>query len=274
MRLVIAVLLAFVSSVGFAADPPAKAAEQQGPELTWLGHAAFKLKTAGGTVVVIDPWLQNPMNPDREALQKLGKVDFILVSHGHSDHVGNAVEIAKTTGAKLVGSFDIGSVLTQAGVPKGQAEMTTLGNVGGTIELTPELKVTLVPAVHSSTFSKDETSAPAPAGSPVGFVIHLKDGPTLYHTGDTDVFGDMKLIGDRYKIDVMLACIGGHFTMDPEAAAMATTLARPKTIVPMHYGTFPLLKGKPEDLAAALKKVKSKSQLLALQPNEAKRLAR
>ncbi len=240
-------------------------------QVTWYGHATFKVVTPKGTVVVVDPWFSNPKAVDKDALAKIGKVDFVLVSHGHFDHTSDAVALGKA-GAKLVSSFELGSALVAAGFPQDGASMMTLGNAGGTLPLTDELSVTLVPAVHSSGFSLPNAPPGSPAayaGSPVGFVIQVKGGPTIYHTGDTDAFYDMKdRVGDRFKVDVMLACIGGHFTMDPEGAALAATYVKPKTIVPMHFGTFPILTGTPAELEKALKKHHAKAKVLEMKVGE------
>ncbi len=246
----------------------AGAAETGKTEITWYGHAAFVVKTPKGTVLAIDPWLSNPSAKDRDAAQKLSKVDFVLVTHGHSDHVGDAIAIGTRTGAKLVSTFELSGDLARAGYPKEQATMTTAGNTGGTFQLAEDVSVTLVPAVHSSSFKKDDASPLEPAGSPVGFVIRIAGGPTLYHTGDTDATAEMKLVGDRYHPDVMLACIGGHFTMDPAGAALAATLVRPKQIVPMHYGTFPVLKGTPAQLEKELAARGAKVKVVAMQVGE------
>ena len=240
-------------------------------ELTWYGHAAFVLKTPGGTVVAIDPWLSNPTSPDKEAAGKLEKVDFIVVTHAHADHVGDAVAIAKRTGAKLVGGFDLANALIQEGYPKEQATAMTSGNIGGTIALTDELSATIVPASHSSGIRKDGAPV-AYGGNPTGILLHVKGGPTVYHTGDTDVTSDMKLVGDRWKIDYMLACIGGHFTMDPQGAATAAQLTRARTVIPMHYGTFPLLKGTPEALEKAIQAGKGKAKVVTMKIGETRAL--
>lgn len=255
--------------IGLLAPLAASAAEPKArTEVTWYGHAAFVVKTPKGTVVAIDPWLTNPGAKDKEAVQKLAKVDYILVSHGHGDHVGDAVAIAQKTGAKLVALFDLSKALVGAGYPKEQATVMTAGNIGGTIPLTDELSVSIVPALHSSTYQKDDASPVVATGNPVGFVLHIQGGPTIYHTGDTDVTSDMKLTGDRYKPDLMLACIGGHFTMDPAAAALAATLVRPKQIVPMHFGTWPILNGTPAALEKALKARGSKAKVVEMQIGE------
>ncbi len=250
------------------AAPAARAAEKSGTAVTWYGHAAFVVKTPKGTVLAIDPWLSNPADPDKEAAAKLTKVDFILVTHGHFDHVGDAIDIAKRTGAKLVANYDLSVTLVGAGYPKDQATMMTAGNVGGTIPLAEDVAVTFVPASHSSGFQKSDASAIEPAGNPLGFVIRIAGGPTIYHTGDTDVTSDMRMIGDRWHPDLMLACIGGHFTMDPAGAALAVTMVRPKRVVPMHFGTFPLLKGTPTALEKELKARGAKATVLEMKAGE------
>jgi L-ascorbate metabolism protein UlaG (beta-lactamase superfamily) len=238
-------------------------------EVTWYGHAAFMVKTPGGTTLAIDPWINNPTNKDKGALEKLQKVDFILISHGHSDHVGDTVALQKKTNAKLVAAFELGGQLAAAGVPKGAAGFDTLANAGGILKLNDEVSVALVQAVHSSGFQASDNAPILYGGSPVGFVIQIKGGPTIYHTGDTAYFGEMKHIGERFHPDVMLACIGGHFTMDPTDAALAARDTGARSVVPMHYGTFPVLRGTPEELGPALKKSAPRGKLVQLQIGEA-----
>lgn len=239
-------------------------------EVTWYGHAAFVVKTPGGTTLAIDPWLSNPTNKDKGALEKIGKVDFILISHGHFDHVGDAVALQKKSGAKIVSSFELGGQLVAAGVPKEAAGFDTLGNAGGVLKLNDEVSVALVQAVHSSGFQASENGPILYAGAPLGFVVQVKGGPTLYHTGDTAYFGEMKRIGERFHPDLLLACIGGHFTMDPKDAAIAARDTGAKSVVPMHYGTFPVLPGTPEELAKELKAVAPRAKMVQLQIGEAK----
>lgn len=259
-------LLAVAAALSLSGS--ALAAEAPKTQLTWHGHAAFLLKTPKGLSIAIDPWLSNPTNPDKGAAKKVAKLDYILVSHAHTDHVGDAVELGKRTGAKLVSIFEVANALAGAGFPKDQATMATAGNIGGTIALGDEVKVTLVPAVHSSTFQKTPTGPAEPAGNPVGFVIEIKDGPTLYHAGDTDVTGDMGLVGQRFAIDVMLAPIGGHFTMGPRGAALAASLVKPRQIVPMHFGTYPVLTGTPAQLRSELVAKSVEVTLLEMKPGE------
>jgi L-ascorbate metabolism protein UlaG (beta-lactamase superfamily) len=266
-------LLAAVSVAPALAQPAAgKPAPPTPPgavktRLTWYGHAAFRIDTPAGKVILVDPWLQNPKNPNgKDDLAKLTAADLILVTHGHSDHVGDAVAIAKKTKAKLVSTFDLGkSIVLELGFPKDQIGMDTMGNFGGDVTLLDgEVTVRFVPAVHSSGTGKDDNSL-REGGAPGGFVIAIKGGPVLYHTGDTDVFGDMQYIGKDFKVTHMLGCIGGHFTMGPSQAAEAARLVKPKTFVPMHYGTFPLLAGTVDQLKAALKKKAPATKVLALE---------
>ena len=231
-------------------------------KLHWYGQAAFRIETPSGGVILVDPRLKVPTNPDKEAIEKLGRVDYILITHGHWDHVGDAVEIGKKTGAILVApyglQFNLKSVM---GYPEAQATAATGGNVGGTIALPKAgAKVTLTTAVHGSELVppmlKPAPGAPAAlaSGNPVGYVIQIDNGPVIYHTGDTDVFNDMKLIAEFYKVDLMLCNIGGHFGMDPTRAALAVEWVNPKTVIPMHFGTYPILAGNPAAFKAALDK--------------------
>jgi len=230
----------------------------QKTELTWYGHAAFKIVTPQGHVLFIDPWLTNPLNTQGKAdLDSVRKADLILISHGHFDHVGDAVEIAKNTKARLVTTFDLGNALAAVGgFPKEQMGFDSLGNFGGTVHFFEnEVAITFLPAVHSSAVKGLQSDESVYGGNPGGFLIAIKNGPTIYHTGDTDLFGDMALIPKFQPIDVMLTCIGDHFTMGPGGAAEAVALVRPKKVIPMHYGTFPgVLTGTAEAFKQSLAK--------------------
>ena len=240
-------------------------------QLTWYGHSAFKIVTPAGKTFLIDPWLTNPVfKKGKEDLVALKDVDLILLSHGHSDHVGDAVEIGKKTGAKLVANFDLSAaVVSVLGYPSNQADADTTGHIGGQLTLLDgELTVCFVPAWHGSTVRKDENSTPVSAGMPTGLVICIRNGPTIYHTGDTGFFSDIARVTDYNKIDIMLVCMGDHFTMGPIRAADAVKLIQPKIVIPMHYGTFPVLIGTPEALGKEMKERGVKSELRVMNAGE------
>jgi L-ascorbate metabolism protein UlaG (beta-lactamase superfamily) len=240
-------------------------------ELTYYGQSAFKLVTPNDKIIFIDPWLQNPLLKNgKEILAKIDRADLICITHGHTDHVGDAVEIAKRTKAKLVATFDLAIAMKQVlGYPADQAEGETVGHFGGELSLLDgEVTALFVPAWHGTAMLKDENSAPHYSGTPSGVVLAVRNGPTIYHTGDTDIFTDIKLVGDYYQIDYMCVCMGGHFTMGPRRAAHAVELVRPKTVIPIHFGTFPLLTGTPDQLQSEMKARGVTAQLRQLQPGE------
>jgi len=239
-------------------------------QLQWYGQSAFKLTTPSGKVLLIDPWLTNPVNPTGKAdLAKLDRVDLILITHGHFDHVGDAATIAQKTKAKLVSTADLGQALVNyGGYPKDLVGLETQGNFGGELTLlNGDVKVAFIPAIHSSAVASDGSPTQF-AGNPGGFLISVKNGPVIYHTGDTDLFQDMTLIPQFHKVNLMLACIGDHFTMGPTRAAEAVKLVNPTIVVPMHFGTFPALTGTPDAFSQALRQQGAKSQLRVMKVGE------
>ena len=216
--------------------------QHEGLEITWLGHAAFRFRLDDGTTILIDPFLNgNPLCPPEEANRQ--DVDAVFITHGHADHVGDVVNIARSAGAAVFSIFEIKNWLMWQGLGDEQ----TIGlNKGGTVTAPGGVEATFVHAVHSSGIYGDE-SMPT-GGSPGGWVLDFPDGPTIYHAGDTDVFGDMSLIGELWEPTIACLPIGGHFTMDPRSAAKAARLLGVETVIPMHFGTFPILAGRPDQL--------------------------
>ena len=206
---------------------------------TWLGHATFLFKTPGGKRIVLDPWVTgNPSTPD--SARKISEADLMLLTHGHGDHTGDAVAVARATGAHVVAPYELSVWLQQ----KGLKNVTGM-NPGGTLQMLG-LSISMVPAVHSS--SVEEDGKTLYMGLATGYVIKLEDGLTVYFAGDTSVFGDMTLIRDLHKPAMAFLPIGDLFTMGPEQAALACQLLGVKQVVPMHYGTFPALTGTPAKL--------------------------
>ena len=242
-------------------------------EVLWLGHATARITTVEGKVIVIDPFLKkNPKTPEKyKDLSALGKVDLILITHGHFDHVADVSELAGMTGAKVVANAEL--VRQMAALGKLDADKIIAMNKSGTVmPIGDKVKVHMVPAEHSSSLVLDEHADGAPnlvtAGAPVGYVIEMENGFSIYHSGDTGVFGDMQLIGRMYEPDLAMICIGGHFTMDGSSAGFAMAeLMKPKMILPIHYGTFGLLKGNPDQLKQALGSADIK--VLDIKPGEA-----
>jgi L-ascorbate metabolism protein UlaG (beta-lactamase superfamily) len=248
-----ALLLAFtgIAALAQTAAPSGKV------QVIWLGQSAFKIISPGGKVLVTDPWLKpNPLTPaEYKQLDKFGKIDVLLVSHGHADHFADAAELAKLYETPIIAPGGLNQTLTTLGVLP--AKLLPRMNKGGTVMPAAGIKVTAVHAEHSSELvwrnpatSKDETHF---GGEPVGWIIELENGFRIYHAGDTAVFGDMRLIGERYKPDLALVPIGGHFTMDPTDAAWAVTqLIKPRVVIPMHYGVNPLAKGTSKEFVEAI----------------------
>ena len=222
-------------------------------EVHWLGQAATKLTSTTGKVIVIDPFLtNNPKTPPQyKNLDALGNVDIILVTHGHGDHTGDVKALAERTNATVLGPAGLIATMVDLGWVK--PDKAVRFGKGGRVNPTgPEITITQVRAEHSSevtvTDPATKKSTTLPGGEPCGFIITFENGFKLYHMGDTGLFGDMTLIGDYYKPDLIMIPIGGHFVMDPRDAAYATKqMLKPKYAIPFHYGTFPVLKGTPQE---------------------------
>ena len=225
--------------------------------LTWLGHSACHLET-GGKSVLIDPWFEgNPSHPEGFE-ERLQAVDLIVLTHGHQDHgIEDVPRLAKRFGATVVGMFEIVSYLGGQGV-----EAVEPMNIGGSIER-DGLKLTMVNALHSSAIMRD--GLPVTMGDPAGFVIRSAE-LTVYHAGDTEIFSDMQLIQRIHGPSVGLLPIGDRFTMGPETAALACNeFLDLETVIPIHYGTFPLLTGDPKVFAALVRR----GTVRVMQPGEA-----
>jgi L-ascorbate metabolism protein UlaG (beta-lactamase superfamily) len=240
-------------------------------QLTWYGHASFKLVTGSGNVVFIDPWLKNPvLKNGEEILNKIDRADVICLTHGHFDHVGDAVEIAKKTKAKLCCTFDCAVAVRNAlDFPGGDDDSGYVSHIGGTVRMFDgEVTARFVPAWHGAAVMPSNDKPPVYGGTPTGVVLSTKGGPTIYHTGDTDLFSDMSLVPLEQPIDYMLVCMGDFYTMGPMRAARAVQLVKPRVVIPMHYGTFPALTGTPEQLASEMKKGGVTAQIRVLKVGE------
>jgi L-ascorbate metabolism protein UlaG (beta-lactamase superfamily) len=224
--------------------------------IRWLGHAFFQITSATGKVIVVDPWIEgNPSCP--VTVQDLDRADIVAVTHNHFDHVGQAVELIAKTGATLVTMVETTEALKAAGVPAERCLFGGIGmNIGGQVNL-DGIRITMTLALHSSA-----------SGNPTGFVIELEDGKTIYHAGDTGIFSDMALIGELYPLDMALLPIGDVFTMGTKQAAKAVTLLQPKAVIPMHFGSFPILVQDSSLFAAAVNQSRPQTRVVALKPGE------
>jgi L-ascorbate metabolism protein UlaG (beta-lactamase superfamily) len=243
----------------YANTDPVVVAQASGPaadgkaRATYLGHSAFRIATPGGKAIYVDPWLSNPKAP--ADAKQVSAADLIMVSHAHADHLGETVEIAKKTNARTLVMAEMARYLANQGIAADKIVGMNLGGTGVAIPGTP-LKVTMVRADHSSTMfytdPQTKLTTMTPGGQPVGFILQFENGLRLLHAGDTALYGDMQLFGQRYKPDVAMLPIGDFFTMGPEDAALAAKMWGVKAVIPMHYGTFPLLTGTVEAFRKAL----------------------
>src|SRR3954453_10252249 len=213
-------------------------------KINWLGHATFEITLASGEVLVLDPWIEG--NPSYPKGYEVRRVDAIALTHAHFDHVNDVIPVAKKFSPKVVAIFETASFFERKGVKN------TIGiNKGGTLDL-GFVKLTMTHALHSCSIKDGENLLYG--GEAAGYILTLTDGRTAYFAGDTALFGDMALIGEFFRPELAFLPIGDHFTMGPEQAAHAARLTKVKRVIPMHYGTFPILTGRPDDLAAKLQK--------------------
>lgn len=267
-KVLLLVVLASVSVAAFAAQV----------EVLWLGHGTVRITSTAGKVILVDPFIkQNPKVPAKyKDLKALGKVDAILVTHGHSDHVADLQELARLTGATVVSNYELSRQYVAMGLIESGKIIPM--NKGGTVTpLGRGIRIHMVPAEHSSSLDLVVANSPGfdasklrhlDAGAPVGYVVELENGFSIYLSGDTDVFGDMALIHQFFKPDLAMVCIGGHFTMGPKRAAFAVReLLKPKQVIPIHYGTFPVINRTPAEFKAALGD--APVEMLAPEPGQA-----
>ena len=214
--------------------------------ITWYGHSCVEVRTAGGRTILFDPWFTNPVSP--RSPDEVDRCDLMLLSHGHDDHLGNALQVGSRTRPEWPAIHELQLWLSRnyAGADK------VIGmNKGGTVTAAG-MRVTMTRADHSAGAWNAGGETTLYLGEPAGFVVELEDGTRLYHAGDTNVFSDMRLIADLYRPDLAMLPIGGHYTMGPREAALAVELLGVKHVLPIHYGTFPILAGTPAELRAEL----------------------
>jgi len=236
---------------------------EQGITITWLGHAATRIQMPDGKIILLDPWLTtNPVVPESEKHQD--RVDLMLISHAHFDHMADAIPVAHQTHPDVTVIIELAEYLKSKGVDK-----TNGVNKGGTTEWNG-VEITMVDAIHSSGFM--ENNHPVQIGTAAGYVLRFPDGFTVYFSGDTDLFEGFSLIGRFYKPDVAILPIGDHFTMGPRQATEAIRMLNVKRVIPIHYGTFPQLTGTPEALQSETHDVQG-LKIFALKPGDSLRQA-
>ena len=266
-------IFALIAGAALALFAGAPAAQKSGKiEILWLGQSAMRITTTTGKVIMVDPWiLGNPKTPAAwKNLDALGKLDLILVTHAHPDHLTDAPALANKHKVAIVGPGGMLRSLQTLGVVPAERAMP-MHQSGSVTPLGPGIRITMVPAMHTSEYlwtnpatNKAETRV---GGEAVGFIVELENGFKIYHMGDTGLFGDMKFIADYYKPDLIMIPIGGRATMDPKDAAFATReWLKPKFAIPMHYGTFPFLAGTPKEYIEALGS--TSTQVIVMNPGD------
>lgn len=225
-------------------------------KIMWLAHAGFRISTGNGKLLYIDPWIENPLSP--VTVDDVREATMVLVTHDHFDHVGQAAEIVKKTGALLVANVETARRMqSDFQIPEEKVCYFGYGmNIGGSL-LYEGITVIMTQAFHST-----ET------GAPCGYIIKVEDGTTMYHAGDTGIFDSMKTFGERYKIDVAMLPIGSVFTMDPLQAAWAAKMIAPRTVIPMHYKTFPILVQDPREFVEIAGREAPGVDIVVLNPGE------
>lgn len=225
-------------------------------KIMWLAHAGFRISTGNGKLLYIDPWIENPLSP--VTVDDVGEATMVLVTHDHFDHVGQAAEIVKKTGALLVANVETARRMqSDFQIPEEKVCYFGYGmNIGGSL-LYEGITVIMTQAFHST-----ET------GAPCGYIIKVEDGTTMYHAGDTGIFDSMKTFGERYKIDVAMLPIGSVFTMDPLQAAWAAKMIAPRMVIPMHYKTFPILVQEPGEFVDIARREAPGVDIVVLNPGE------
>lgn len=224
-------------------------------KITFLGHAGFILE--GSSTLIIDPFITG--NPVATVNPGDLKADLVLVSHGHGDHLGDAVKIAKQSNATVVSVFEIANYAARQGANSHPM------HIGGSHQF-DGVKVKLTPAWHGSGFYTDENGPAEYLGTPCGFILAM-DGKTIYHAGDTGLFGDMELIGRRHPLDIALLPIGDNFTMGPDDALEAVKLLKPNIVIPMHYNTWPLIAQDAEEFKKDVER-ETPAKVIILKPGE------
>lgn len=250
------ILLSFIALISLSSTTIA--AE---PKLKWLGHAAFQYTSREGKIFLIDPWITNPKAPKGISFKH---IEGILITHGHSDHVGEAFDLAKKFNAPIIASYELTEIAKQQGVKS----VLPLNPNGSTKLFT--VTITAVPAVHSSSAKVGDNNVYA--GAAIGFIVSDEGAPTFYHAGDTGVFSDMSLIAELYSPQIALLPIGGVYTMKPAEAALAARSLQLRSVIPMHYGTFPALAGTPAELEKEMRRLGVLARIEALTPGQEKSL--